>query len=204
VFFVSHNMAALRSLCQRGFVLERGKLDFEGNIDECIDRYLSKLLNVHHGPSVVFPKPPNSSLCISSATVMCNGVPATTLYMGDSLTLSVDFVSQMPIRHPRLAFILTTHTGIPILNSSNRYQTSPQYVSPVSAGTIRCDLGIVPLAAGRYVISLYFGNQTEDTHVVEDALSIEVIEKDIWRQGQSFRANVSHLWWPTNFLFLTP
>ncbi len=39
VLFVSHNMAAVRSLCKRGIVLKNGQLDFDGNIDQAIDNY---------------------------------------------------------------------------------------------------------------------------------------------------------------------
>ena len=40
VLFVSHNMAAVKSLCTRGIVLEHGKVVFEGGIDQTISKYL--------------------------------------------------------------------------------------------------------------------------------------------------------------------
>ena len=40
VLFVSHNMAAVKSLCTRGIVLEHGKVVFEGGIDESVGYYL--------------------------------------------------------------------------------------------------------------------------------------------------------------------
>jgi lipopolysaccharide transport system ATP-binding protein len=40
VLFVSHNMAAVRSLCTRGIVLEYGEIVLEGNIDKVLDFYL--------------------------------------------------------------------------------------------------------------------------------------------------------------------
>jgi lipopolysaccharide transport system ATP-binding protein len=41
VLFVSHNMAAIRSLCQRGVLLAKGHKIFEGTAGECVDRYLA-------------------------------------------------------------------------------------------------------------------------------------------------------------------
>jgi lipopolysaccharide transport system ATP-binding protein len=41
VLFVSHNMAAVKSLCTRGIVLENGTSVFEGTADESVDYYLS-------------------------------------------------------------------------------------------------------------------------------------------------------------------
>lgn len=41
VLFVSHNMAAVRSLCERGIVLEHGKSVFDGNSIDAVAYYLS-------------------------------------------------------------------------------------------------------------------------------------------------------------------
>ncbi|WP_353777941.1 ATP-binding cassette domain-containing protein [Winogradskyella sp. 3972H.M.0a.05] len=41
VLFVSHNMAAVKSLCTRAVVLEHGKISFEGNTDQAINYYLN-------------------------------------------------------------------------------------------------------------------------------------------------------------------
>jgi lipopolysaccharide transport system ATP-binding protein len=39
--FVSHNMAAVKSLCTRGIVLEHGKVKFDGKIENAVSFYLS-------------------------------------------------------------------------------------------------------------------------------------------------------------------
>lgn len=41
VLFVSHNLAAVRSLCQKGLVLRDGMTDFIGTADEAINHYLN-------------------------------------------------------------------------------------------------------------------------------------------------------------------
>lgn len=40
VLFVSHNMAAIRSLCTRGVLLKNGMISFMGNIPDTLDHYL--------------------------------------------------------------------------------------------------------------------------------------------------------------------
>lgn len=40
VLFVSHNMAAVKSLCTRGILIENGTAIFDGSIDETISKYL--------------------------------------------------------------------------------------------------------------------------------------------------------------------
>jgi lipopolysaccharide transport system ATP-binding protein len=45
VLFVSHNMAAVKSLCTRGIVMENGGITFEGNIDNAVKVYLQENIN---------------------------------------------------------------------------------------------------------------------------------------------------------------
>lgn len=40
VIFVSHNMAAVKSLCTSGILIENGRVKYEGAIDDTIDHYL--------------------------------------------------------------------------------------------------------------------------------------------------------------------
>ncbi len=46
VLFVSHNMAAVKSLCTRGIVLENGKVKFDGSIEESLAIYQKKSENI--------------------------------------------------------------------------------------------------------------------------------------------------------------
>jgi lipopolysaccharide transport system ATP-binding protein len=41
VLFVSHNMAAVKSLCDRGIVLERGNIIYQGNSEDSVNKYLT-------------------------------------------------------------------------------------------------------------------------------------------------------------------
>jgi lipopolysaccharide transport system ATP-binding protein len=40
VLFVSHNMSAVKSLCNRGILMERGKVIFTGSADETVEHYM--------------------------------------------------------------------------------------------------------------------------------------------------------------------
>lgn len=42
VVFVSHNMGAIRQLCPRTIVLEKGQVQYDGNSDEAVDFYLKE------------------------------------------------------------------------------------------------------------------------------------------------------------------
>ena len=46
VLFVSHNMSAIRSLCNKGILLKNGNIYFQGSIDESVQQYISNFRKV--------------------------------------------------------------------------------------------------------------------------------------------------------------
>jgi lipopolysaccharide transport system ATP-binding protein len=204
VVFVSHNMPVVRSLCQRCVLFEKGQLVLSGTADECAAYYLDSSMSAKLLASANFTKPSSGSPWVKSITIFSNGAPSATLCMGDKLAIAVQFVSDCPIQNPRLGFVVSTQESERVLCASNRFQASPSYSAPVYEGTICCDLGVVPLMANRYAVSLYLGDRLDDSHTIENAIAFEVVEYDCWGQGKLPPAGASHLWWPTKFEFVSP
>jgi lipopolysaccharide transport system ATP-binding protein len=48
VLFVSHNMMAVRNICQSGMVLKEGSISYFGNVDNAVDSYLREYSDVNH------------------------------------------------------------------------------------------------------------------------------------------------------------
>ena len=202
MLFVSHNMPAVRSLCKTGIMLKNGKLLHVGTAEDCVTRYMTQAEEGGMQAERSFTKPGGAAVWITSAKLLCDGEPSTTLPMGGKLTLEVSFSSESPIRHPRLGVVVSTTDGERLLNLNNRFQPSPEYDQPVTSGTIRCEFGMVPFVARRYAMTLYLGDQVHDSHVIENALSFEVTEQDIWGYGKVPQSVVSHFWWPSTFEFV--
>ena len=199
VVFISHNMPVVRSLCQRCMVFDHGKLVLNGSAEESTSWYLASSVNIALSASVSFAKPASASPWVKSITVLSNGAPSATLSMGDHLAIAVEFASESPTRHPRLGLVISTKDGERVLCASNRFQPSRSYAEPVCEGTLYCDFGMVPLMANRYSVSVYFGDRADDSHILEGAITFEVLEHDCWGQGKLPPAGASHLWWPTQF-----
>lgn len=201
VLFVSHNMAAVRSLCHRACVLDAGRIVKHGDVHDCIGYYLQWHVD-QQNPIVQFDPPAGRSPSMTSATLLCDGRPSIRILMGSTLGIKVSFRSDTPLHVPRVGFIVTNEAGIALLSANNRYQFSPRYDKPVQAGTISCELGAVPLMPGRYSVSLFLGDAPEhDSHVAEHVLWFEVVEHDLWGTGLGPDSRASQLWWPTTFHF---
>ncbi|GIV39998.1 MAG: ABC transporter ATP-binding protein [Thermonema sp.] len=46
VLFVSHNMASVQTLCQRGILLDQGKVLFDGNVEKAVGYYTTSTVNL--------------------------------------------------------------------------------------------------------------------------------------------------------------
>jgi lipopolysaccharide transport system ATP-binding protein len=198
VLFVSHNMAAVRSLCQTGLVLGRGQVEFRGTAEEAVQHYMRQEMKSLEEARVVFPTAVGKGPRMVSATILCNGEPGTRLFMGDPMSIEVEFAHETPLQ-PRIGLVLSSGDGIRIINTNNRFQPSEGADVGARRGRVICDLGVVPLVAGTYSISLWFGDMAHDSHVVDGAISFEVVERDIWGLGRVPPAGDSLQWWPTKF-----
>jgi len=201
VLFVSHNMPIIRSLCRSCLLLEGGQLALTGSTEECSSFYLDVQRNGKLPASVQFDKPVSGSPWIRSVTLMSKGIRTSSLRMGDELSVTVHFNCDAPIRHPRLGIVISTQEGERVLCASNRFQSSPTYSEAVNEGCISCHLGMVPLMANRYTLTLYLGDRLDDSHRIENAITFEVTEYDCWGQGKLPPRRASHFWWPTRFEF---
>jgi lipopolysaccharide transport system ATP-binding protein len=202
VLFVSHNMAAINSLCQQGVLLNGGMVSSIGPVVKVTDEYSALGLSRELVNTVRFSKPNGRYAWIESVSIRCNDKPAPILSMGDPLTVDICFRSDTPIRKPSVGFVISSVRGEKIVNANNIYQQSPEFDVPVNEGLVSCKLGVLPLMEGRYTISVWFGAHSRLEHQqIEDALSFEVVERDVWGTGKLPTPRISQLWWPTIFEF---
>jgi lipopolysaccharide transport system ATP-binding protein len=202
IIFVSHNMAAVRTLCNTGVLLRSGKLAGFGAIETLIDTYMDDCLQRTNSHIVRLPKPPQRcDVWMESVSILCNGEPNSILETGDKISFEVRFRSCEPIQKPIIGYLIRSSRGENAVNANNYFLPSASYPKPVTEGTIICDLGDLPLMAGSYSVSFWLCRNPHEQHHVEDVLHFTVEEKDIWGNGALPAKSLSCLWWPTQFRF---
>jgi len=203
VLFVSHNMAAVRTLCSGGLFLSNGAVNLHSDIETVANAYMSfgTSAALHHTVKI---KPPDNACDIrmETMTLLCNSECSSDFEYGDNLSFLVTFHTETTIQKPLLGFMIRSSRGENIISANNIFLPSSEFSTPIKCGTIRCDLGLVPLMKGKYTVSLWFGRHAHELHYAEDAVAFEVEEKDIWQRGKLPPHRISCLWWPTSFTFL--
>jgi lipopolysaccharide transport system ATP-binding protein len=200
ILFVSHNLGAIRTLCEKGLLLFEGTLAFSGHVNDTIDRYTDIVTNKDHASMAFFFKPDGFPVWIESARLLFDGVQKSSMQTGENMTLEVKFRSEQPVANPSIGILITSTLGEKVLNANNIYQTSKASPEHILSGKIKCNLGMVPLMAGHYFLSIWLGDENHSRHqYLENSLFFEVSARDVW--GKSFlpTERISAMWWPTSF-----
>lgn len=114
VLFVSHNMAAVRSLCTRGIILKNGMVDLIGNISDTLNHYLNDNDNNHNEMIINNIKWKKSTLTIKSIEINQSKLSISTLKSGQkSLEIKIDGHTEEDMTYD-VMIILKSKEGIPL------------------------------------------------------------------------------------------
>lgn len=113
VLFVSHNMAAVRSLCTKGIMLKNGMVDYIGNIPDTLNHYLNNSDTIQHGRIVDNIKWVKDTLHIDAITINGTEEADSTIRNGQtSLDLTIDGSADEDMNYD-IMMTLKSKEGIP-------------------------------------------------------------------------------------------
>ncbi|WP_299110594.1 ABC transporter ATP-binding protein [uncultured Winogradskyella sp.] len=124
VLFVSHNMAAVKSLCTRCVVLENGKSVFEGETDAAVDFYLnnSGSNSSTYTGSIQFNKDEIGNQQVALVEVKSfdnNERVRSTFFNNEDISISIKVNVKESIKNSRFALIMETLNGEKVFVSAS-------------------------------------------------------------------------------------
>jgi len=172
VLFVSHNMGAMRKLCQRGIYLTNGRINKVGEIGEVISHYLSKNSSTNLSRSIE----PNLDIpvCVTGVRLMHSGSDSL-IDVKEEIRISIEYAVYMPQKKYSIAVRLKKDE---VIISQNFVQVSGSHIIDNATGkyqatTVNFPVGL--LKAGRYSVDITCGIlRTAPAQIIEDALSFEL------------------------------
>jgi lipopolysaccharide transport system ATP-binding protein len=131
VVFVSHNLAAVRSLCSRALLLDHGRLMFDGAADDAVELYLQRAggardsavvegdaLNARLVKARVYGGSPLFR-CTRIAVVDEGGTPSVSFRSDEEATVVIDFTVLRTVPSLRLLVTLTDANQSVVLRTEN-------------------------------------------------------------------------------------
>ena len=86
VLFVSHNLGTIKSVCNRGIVLESGKLIFDGNVEAALNKY-QNAFQIGSNDEFTFNSSAKQSFC--GIYIKKLGLPCQNFTTDDVITISI-------------------------------------------------------------------------------------------------------------------
>jgi lipopolysaccharide transport system ATP-binding protein len=182
VLFVSHNMAAVKSLCTRGIVMENGKVKFDGNIESAINEYMSiDELNTDTYPKKFDENSPvfgNSSVRLKTVEII-SALNETFFTIKEELIIKIKFSIFIDVDNFNLAINFKSFTDDTIVFS----QITP--VKLAVKGNYISEL-ILPanfLNSKMYCIDLHFVQNNKSLLSIANIVNFEMID---FREGINY------------------
>jgi|CZKI01.1.fsa_nt_gi lipopolysaccharide transport system ATP-binding protein len=164
VLFVSHNSAALQSICNAGLWLSQGQVAGQGPINECLAAYLHTGSHRADFPAPAVDRPHITSVRVDPG-VLAEG----------RIEVEVGFASPFPLSPPVVGVIVSSKLGYPIAGSNGRMAGKAWQPQPTRAGVVTAHLDHVPLHSDTYHISVYLGDASMDYDQKLDAVEFDYV-----------------------------
>jgi lipopolysaccharide transport system ATP-binding protein len=211
ILFVSHNMIALQSICQRALWLDAGRIRAHGDASQVVGSYLGSGMHLQalteRRWTDAATAPGNETVKLQRISIQPEeGKPGDLLTLQTALRLEVDYYNLLPDAHLHARFFLYNEQGIlafssgALKDSNNGLHTHPQ------RGHFRsvCHIPARLLNAGSYRIDLLLARlDSNGTFAMEDAMSFELVEHE--KREVAFYGHIPgvirpELSWETTFL----
>jgi lipopolysaccharide transport system ATP-binding protein len=168
VLFVSHNMQAVRTLCQRAMLLSQGRLVLVADVHECIAAYENSTSGPH---ASMWTRPPTMEpgpLSYKSLSVNVEGEQP-------QLSLRIDFVLESQGMHKPafVSFDITDASGVALMQA---LPVLEGFVYPQEGGqSLQVLVDLPPLVPGQYWVSAWVGSHnTETFDMIHQCVAFEV------------------------------
>lgn len=200
VLFVSHNMASIESLCKKGILLKNGMLNYSGDINNSIGRYLNEnkaLSNTNlsnRTDRVGF-----GEIKIENVTV--EPTPAATL---KPLTVTIHFNKKnKDILVKEVGLSIWTSTGHRLISISTDFTGGVKDVNETGTDKVACTINSLPLVEGEYQLNVFISSINGLEDYITDAKTINIEHTDYFGSGKTINPEwgiiaAEHIW---NFSF---
>ena len=182
VLFVSHNMGALRRLCDRAVYLRNGTVEMVGEANAVVDTYMNSTIGAEDLNLLTRPRFPSLVATLERFT-MVPPLGKETVVSGGPATFEFLLDVKEPVQNACLGFMFNSEIGYRVLGLNSRLELRGITLSP-GKRTIRCRVDSLPLKPGRYIMDVEIRSHAKPYDYVEHATAVDVEFNDFYGTGE--------------------
>jgi lipopolysaccharide transport system ATP-binding protein len=186
ILFVSHNMAAVESLCTRACLLESGRVAALGDVPGVLARYLTASSESAYDIDLTDPgrRPASCSPVIRRLRVTDrHGKVLRAVRLGNTIRFELDLESPERIQNARFTLAVTSLRGERIMKMASSYQYG-QRITLDGPATVSCTLRNCRLLPGRYLLKLAIRSRRRLVDSIDTGLFLDVRARDLYGTGR--------------------
>ncbi|HNS11830.1 MAG TPA: ABC transporter ATP-binding protein [Bacteroidia bacterium] len=194
IIFVSHNLGAVKSLCQRAILLKEGKIDQIGNSTQIVEYYLSHSPPTHSDGRQYLTDEKAQLKLKMPYWIDGNGKPTANYVYGDNQTLRFELELLKPIDGMVIGMAVVTRDGNRLFTSHSIDDKNFKFPAQLSGKfNVETSLNLPTISPGVYEIIFGIKDKSGETLVYssnELFLDIQYIRKEkdgddglLWHTG---------------------
>ncbi|HUQ86859.1 MAG TPA: ABC transporter ATP-binding protein [Vicinamibacterales bacterium] len=186
ILFVSHNMAAVKSLCQRAILIDGGRMVRDGSVDEVVDAYLSTGRGASEDGLVGdVPRSGTGEARLRQIRLRDQGIDAVSqIYLGDPFSVEMTFDVREPLRDVVLGVGFSSLDGVRFATAYNVDGGRPGWDFEPGLHRVVFDVDVV-LLPRRYTLDIVMtrsgGNDIDYVQQVFDFTAVGVARSGLDR-----------------------
>jgi lipopolysaccharide transport system ATP-binding protein len=174
VLFVSHNMALVQSLCQRGILLQKGEITHDGPVGDVVNAYLQQLEQAEtQDLSERTDRYGKGQVRLTRLEITDGGDPPSLVLKTGGTARFVFQVSQV-VPGMNAVFTILDELGHPVSSFKSDLPAPDDVKDPTIGAQIICEIDELMLMAGRYRVNALIGGRNEWQDFIEAAAYFDV------------------------------
>jgi lipopolysaccharide transport system ATP-binding protein len=187
VLFVSHNMAAIQSLCQRAIVLSKGACAFDGPASAAVDHYLSDTRRREGSVEFESATERSGSQAAHFLGVRFEddtGAAVSTVPMGSPLNIVMTFACREPLSNLFFGVVVSDSLEQRVFRVHTAQSVGAGLPACHKGGRVRCRIPRLMLVPDTYRVTLGIARGTETVDHLVGAATFGVTEADVFGTGR--------------------
>jgi lipopolysaccharide transport system ATP-binding protein len=188
VLFVSHNMAAVKSLCTKGIVLENGSMVYNGSVTKSIE-YYTDIFSKNFNREAIH-KDYSNKIEILSSSFKSNDKTITSgaiLLLGDTIKIDLSILTKDYIDDLSIAIDIVDKNGELMSHLTN--EDDGLYFSKSNKNEykfIEIETANLLFIPGAYLMNIWFGvGQRESLYEIKNFFSFEMEQSDFTKRTKA-------------------
>jgi lipopolysaccharide transport system ATP-binding protein len=190
VLFVSHNMAAVKSLCSKGILLENGQINENNLIESVVKKYYNvsknQILSFDLGVFEMsnHPNKKDKEFGINKVEMYCNGSIANEVISGSKVEFLVYYNASRDFFNAELGFVIKDSNDLNYIGLNNIHLGQTLKIKKGS-GKVKIEIDFFPIYSNQeLILNWYFGDEGPNYEILENAMTIKMIDEDVFGVGR--------------------